>query len=353
MALDHNQTQAVQLMCAIDVYQQAIEWVWKDWLAKGKLHILAGQAGTGKTTLALSLASIISKGGQFADGSLAKKGTVLIWSGEDGINDTLAPRLSAASADLSKVFFISGYEDIYQKRSFDPATDMHALLTKLESIRDVSLLIIDPIVSAISGDSHKNGEVRRGLQPLVDLARDLNCAVLGITHLSKGGQGKEPLERVTGSLAFGAVARVVMIAAKIKNGENTKRIICKVKSNIGLDEGGFEYSLEQGQARLNILASRVVWGNAVEGSAHSLLEESVLVKDDEYAKSALENAKTFLMDLLGDGEMASSQIKEDAMNAGHSMATVKRAKNELNLTAKKSKLDKRWYWKLPSYLIRP
>lgn len=346
-ASDDFQSQPVQLICAVDVYQQGISWLWKDWLAKGKLHILAGQAGTGKTTLALSLAATISKGGQFADGLIAKKGSVLIWSGEDGINDTLAPRLSAAGSDLTKIHFIDGYDDNYQKRSFDPATDMPALMMKVESMADLSLLIIDPIVSAISGDGNKNGDVRRGLQPLVDLASCLNCAVLGITHLSKGGQGKDPLERVTGSLAFGAVARIVMIAAKIKDGENTKRIICRVKSNIGSDEGGFEYHLEQQNTSTNLVASVAIWDTKLEGSAFSLLGESTYYQGGEYAKSALESAKDFLLELLVDGELASLQIQQDAKNSGHSWATVKRAKEALNVVASKSKIDNRWYWKLP------
>lgn len=350
LASDDFQTQSVQLICAAHVYQQGISWLWKDWIAKGKLHILAGQAGTGKTTLALSLATTISSGGQFADGFTAKRGTVLIWSGEDGINDTLAPRLCAAGADLTKIHFIDSYDDYYQKRSFDPATDMAALMLRIESIKDLSLIIIDPIVSAVTGDGNKNGDVRRGLQPLVDLAFNLNCAVIGITHLSKGGQGKDPLERVTGSLAYGAVARIVMIAAKIKNGENTKRIICRVKSNIGRDDGGFEYKLEQMESSVGLLASVAIWGEALEGSAHSLLAESVYGKDDEYAKSALENAKDFLSTILADGDVASLQIQEDAKNAGHSMATVKRAKEALNVIAIKSKLDNHWYWKLPKYL---
>lgn len=351
LASDEYKSHSVQLICAADVYQEGIRWIWGEWLAKGKLHILAGQAGTGKTTLALSLAAIISKGGKFADGSNAKKGTVLIWSGEDGINDTLAPRLSAAGADLTKIHFIDGYDDNYHKRSFEPSTDINALMQKVELISDLSLVIIDPIVSAVSGDGNKNGDVRRGLQPLVDFAYNLNCAVLGITHLSKGGQGKEPLERVTGSLAFGAVARIVMFAAKIKDGENTKRIVCRVKSNIGRDDGGFEYSLEQKKTAIELLASVAIWGEPIEGSAFHLLANSEYSQNDNYSKSALDSAKEFLLDILAEGELASLQVQEDAKNAGHSWATVKRAKQSLNIIANKSKLDNRWYLKLPNYLI--
>ena len=102
-----------------------------------------------------------------------------------------------AGADLSKLHFVGDTTANYELRAFDPATDMQSLMIKAATIPDLALLIIDPIVNAVAGDSHKNGEVRRALQPVVDFGEKLNCAVLGITHFSKGGQGKEPLERVT------------------------------------------------------------------------------------------------------------------------------------------------------------
>ncbi len=98
----------------------------------------------------------------------------------------------------------------------------------------------------MTGDSHKNTEVRRAMQPLVDLADACNCAVLGITHFSKGGQGSDPAQRVVGSVAFTAVARVVLVAAKVKDeqGEDA-RILARGKSNIGPDDVGFAYHMDQ------------------------------------------------------------------------------------------------------------
>ena len=83
-------------------------------------------------------------------------------------------------------------------------------------IGGVKLLIVDPIVTTVSGDSHNNTDVRRSLQPVVDLAQRLNLAVLGISHFAKGGKGLDPAQRVVGSIAFAAVARVVLVAAKVK-----------------------------------------------------------------------------------------------------------------------------------------
>lgn len=338
----------VSLQCAADITPEAIRWLWNGWLAKGKLHIFAGMAGTGKTTIAIALASTITKGGRFPDGSLSPVGSILIWSGEDSPADTLVPRLMAAGADLSKVHFVGNTTANYELRSFDPATDMQTLLIKAASITDLALLIIDPIVNAVAGDSHKNGEVRRALQPVVDFGERLNCAVLGITHFSKGGQGKDPLERVTGSLAFGALARIVLATAKIVNGDKTKRIVCRAKSNIGIDTGGFEYDLQQKEVDAGIFSSYALWGDSVDGSALELLAEPDNRETGSDNQSALDDAKEFLTLLLADGELSQKQIKEDAIGASHSWRTVERAKRELNIRSSKSLLDKCWYWKLSS-----
>src|SRR5206468_6094748 len=121
-------------------------------------------------------------------------------------------------------------------------------------------MLVDPIVSSVAGDSHQNAEVRRGLQPLVTFAENQGCALLGITHFTKATQGREPLERVTGSLAFGAVARIVLGTAKIKEEDGGGRVLVRVKSNIGPDGGGHKYELRQvelsGDAA-GIAASRV------------------------------------------------------------------------------------------------
>ena len=96
----------VQLTCANEIKPKPIDWLWDGWLARGKLEVLSGIAGTGKTTLAISLAATVSIGGKFPDGTRSPIGSVLIWSGEDSAKDTLVPRFMAAGADLSKIHFI-------------------------------------------------------------------------------------------------------------------------------------------------------------------------------------------------------------------------------------------------------
>jgi putative DNA primase/helicase len=198
----------------------SIKWLWPGYLAEGKFHLLAGRAGTGKTTLALKLASTISAGGLWPDASSAPHGDVLIWSGEDGVEDTLLPRLLASGAKRERVHFVGNVQDEHGARPFRPANDTAVLARLLGEVPEPKLFIVDPVIGAVSGDANKSGDVRRGLQPLVDLAEKYGLAVLGITHFNKGFAGSEPLDRVTGSLAFGAVARLVMgVAGPDPNGD--------------------------------------------------------------------------------------------------------------------------------------
>ncbi len=349
--LDENYgQQEISLICASSLKPEAISWLWDGWIAKGKLHILAGTAGTGKTTIAISLASIITRGGEFPDGTKSQLGSVLIWSGEDSATDTLIPRLIAVGADLNRIHFVGDVSANYEKRSFDPAKDMHQLMIKASRIQDLAMLVIDPIVNAVAGDSHKNGEVRRALQPIVEFGEKLNCAVVGITHFSKGGQGKDPLERVTGSLAFGALARIVLATAKINVNEKTSRVLCRAKSNIGKDEGGFEYDIQQTELSEyeGVVASYVLWGEGLSGAAKDLLAEPSINDSFNGSKSALEDAESFLLQILAEGPVSNNEIREDARGAGHAWRTVERAKKKLDIRSSKSHLDGKWYWHLSS-----
>lgn len=227
---------SVDLIRADTLKPEPIRWLWPGWLARGKLHVLAGAPGTGKTTLAMELAACVSAGRALPSGWRPDRGGVLIWSGEDDPADTLAPRLIAAGADLSRIQFVGEVSEDGQRFPFDPAHDVDKLAASAATIGDVALLIVDPLVSAVAGDSHRNAEVRRGLAPLVDLAAKLDAALLGITHYSKGTAGREPLERVSGSLAFGALARVVLGTVRQEaEGEDAPRrmLLARAKSNIG------------------------------------------------------------------------------------------------------------------------
>jgi len=341
----------VTLQCTVDIPIEPVSWLWPGWLAAGKLHMLGGIAGTGKTTIALSLAAVISKGGTWPDGSPFKaRGHVLIWSGEDDAADTLVPRLSAMGADLGFIHIVSGVTDSEGHRPFDPAHDMPALVAKAREVGDVRLLIVDPVVMTVAGDSHKNGEVRRGLSPLVTFAQELRAAVLGITHFSKGTSGKEPLDRLTGSLAFGAAPRLVFAASKKKDesGEDTDvRVFVRVKSNIGPDGGAINYRLATAELPQGIVTSKVSWGEVIQGNARDILAEAEQTIDDADERTEREEAVAFLNDALRDGPVKALQILRLAKEAGHSERTIRRAKKDAGVAAVKEGMDGGWVWSVP------
>ncbi len=133
----------VELTAAVDIPVEKIQWIWPGWLPRAKLSILAGAGGCGKTTLAISLAARLSRGGDWPDGSKCEAaGNVIIWSGEDGIADTIIPRLTAADADLTRVHIIEGLRDQRgNRRQFDPAANFALLNEAAARIDGVSLLI--------------------------------------------------------------------------------------------------------------------------------------------------------------------------------------------------------------------
>lgn len=343
----------VKLTRADQVECRPIDWLWPGWMARGKLHILAGAPGTGKTTIALALAAVVTRGSRWPDGTSSSPGNVLLWSGEDSASDTLVPRLRAAGADLARVLIVGDVSESGGSRPFDPSVDMSVLEDEARKFGGIALLIADPVVSAIAGDSHKNTEVRRALQPLVNLAEQTGAAVLGITHFSKGSAGRDPLDRVTGSVAFGAVARVVMVAAKrsAEKGDGADRLLARAKSNVGPDGGGFGYTLEQASIQTHcgtMDASLVRWGDAQIGSALDLL--NIAEEGRGAIRSESRSAIAWLTDALEQGPRASRDIRDAAERDGFAWRTVQRAAHAVGVVSETRGYgqDRSATWSLPN-----
>jgi putative DNA primase/helicase len=207
-------------------------------------------------------------------------------------------------------------------------------------------LIIDPIVSAVSGDMHKANDVRRSLQAVVDFAEAHQCAVIGITHFAKGGAGKSPQERVIGSQAFGALARMVLVAAKEENG--SRRVLARAKSNIAPDDGGVAYHLDLTEIEDGIETTHAIWDGVIDGTAREILDD--MEQNINEDGSERKDAERFLLDLLKDCPLPVNQIKADAEGAGYSWGTIRRAQNSIGVEAIKEKGSMKgiWKWRLPS-----
>ncbi|WP_228385975.1 AAA family ATPase [Pseudomonas helleri] len=337
----------VKVASAASIKPVAIRWLWPGWLAKGKLHILAGAGGTGKTTLLLGLIATITTGGHWPDGSRCNEpGNALIWSSEDDPADTLIPRLTAAGADMSRVYIIQGRTNAQGDADpFDPANDIALLRATADDIGGVSLLMLDPIVSAVKGDMHKANDVRRALQGVVDFAEQNNCAVVGISHFAKGGMGSSPADRVIGSQAFSALARTVLVAAKQEGSD--ARVLARAKSNIGTDEGGVSYTIEPCDICEGIETTRVAWGPAIEGTAREILGD-VEATDDESVEDGDDPAEA-LRRILSAGPLAGRDAKKLMTDNGYTQKQIRRARERLSVVTSRSGFggDTLVTWSLP------
>ena len=228
--------------------------------------------------------------------------------------------------------FVKAVSENGAARSFDPRGTWAAFASD-EQLGNVDLVIIDPIAMVAVKDSHRNAETRRDLQPLAELCRATGASALGVHHLAKGTAGREPQERLIGSIAFSAVARVVMIATKAppRGGErNERRVLMRAKSNIGPDEGGYVYRLEQSELNgyPEIFASLALWGEAGEGTARELLAEA---EEPGEKQSPREEAVELLKSHLANGPIPANEIHAAARKEGISLATLRRAKGELRI----------------------
>lgn len=351
LASKHHSNKKVILTLASEIQPEPINWIWKNWLAKGKLTILAGAGGAGKTTISLNIASAISTGGVFPDGSQSQQGSVLIWSGEDDSSDVLVPRLIAAKASLEKIRFITGTRNPNGNQSFNPQTDIAELRHAINEINDISLLVIDPLVSCIEGNMNLANAVRVSLQPLLDLAQESGCSIIGITHFGKGGQGKDVTERVIGSQAFSAVARMVWVAAINKmSGDG---VLVRAKSNLGSTEGGYLYQVQEREIGIkDIHSTHISWMGYKNGSAQEIIDEIDPSLDSQNTSGQLRDCTTWMMDLLTNhgGSETKKEIINLGMSSGYSQSTLQRARAQLNLVVSQSGFGKEKIslWSLPS-----
>ena len=228
---------------AADVIPEKVEWVWPGRIARGKHTTIAGDPGTGKSQLLMSIVATVSRGEVWPCGEgQAPLGSAILLCAEDGTADTIVPRLIAAGADLNRIHIVAATRSRGGKDNLaiNLQTDLDLLEQKIKEIGDVRLVGIDPISSYMGAgvDSHKNAEVRRVLAPIGELAERTGVAVLTISHFSKAGTGTpKALYRFIGSIAFTAAPRAAFVVMENPD-DKSQRLFLHAKNNLAKPSAG-------------------------------------------------------------------------------------------------------------------
>jgi len=336
--LDEEGDRAV-LQCMADIQPKKLEWLWKNRIPLGKVTLLMGDPGLGKSFLTLDIASQVSTGTPFIDEptTIVEEGSVILLSAEDDPEDTIRPRLDSAEANVKNVHILKCVKRADEENPFSLDLDIPLLEQTIKQMKDVRLVIIDPISAYLGNtDSHKNADIRRVLTPLAELASRYCIAVLGITHMNKSG-GQQAIYRSLGSIAFTALARAAWLVIKDKDNE-FRRLMLPVKMNLTQSMTGLAYS---------IVDQVVEWEpDPIQLSADEALSiASGHANEDK--KSAIDEAKEWLQQELSYGPLESGKVIEEAKYCGIAKRTLERAKIALGVVAKKQGYHGGWQWKLP------
>jgi putative DNA primase/helicase len=267
---DNNAPERTAVLVRADSLKpESISWAWPNRFAFGKMAMIAGDPGLGKSTILVEIAAIHSRGGDFPcrEGRAIPCETLFL-TAEDGLRDTLVPRLMAAEADLSKVQFLTGTKsasgaDNGAAAMSDIAKDVAVLRKVFADNPNIKIVIIDPLTAYLgaSAKAKENTDVRRVLTPLVKLAEEFGVLQLANNHLNKNG-GKA-LYRVLDSIAFVALGRTIHLVAEDTDNRDLKKFICD-KSNIGSKPLGLTYIIQKvwitGEEGEQIETSRISWG---------------------------------------------------------------------------------------------
>jgi putative DNA primase/helicase len=331
----------------------AIDWLWQDRFALGKLSLVVGLPDEGKGQFLSFIAAQVTTGGDWpCNEGRAPLGNVLMFTDEDDHSDTVVPRLASAGTHLDRVELIKMVQGD-KDRMFSLLTDLELLRQKIIAMGDVKMVLIDPITAYLGAgkiDSFRTADVRAVLTPLVNLAAELQVAVIAIMHFNKKTDVTNALLRISDSLAFGAVARSVY--GVIDDAEHERKLFVRAKNNVAAKSKNktlaFRFAArEVGTDKKSgkpIWAPHIIWDSQyVDVSASEAMQAAA----DSKSPGAKDTAKKFLQKMLADGPALKTEIEEAAEANGIAERTLIRAKDDLQIEAKKDGAGGKWRWHLP------
>ncbi len=305
-----------------DIKCENVEWLWYPFVPYGKITIIQGDPGEGKTTLVLQMIAKLTKGESIINGETKESINVIYQTAEDGLSDTIKPRLVAANADCSKVLVIDDKET--------PLTMLDVRLEKAIAETGARLVVLDPIQGFLGADvdMHRANEIRPVMKHIAEIAEKYRCAIILVGHMNKNSNGKSSY-RGLGSIDFQAAARSVLIVGRVK-GEPEVRVVCHVKSSLAPEGKSIAFRLDKEEG--------FQWIGEYDVSVDDLL-----AADNRGQK--VREAKEFLKEILKSGSMTQKEISEEAENHGIKNKTLWNAKSDLKVES--VKIGNQWFWMLP------
>ncbi len=318
---------------------ETVSWLWPGRLPAGKLVVLDGDPGLGKSTITLDIAARLTTGSPMpGETGRGVQGAVVVLSAEDGPADTIRPRLEAAGAALEAVHLAEHVLDGGEKRSVTLADTRE--LGELVFDVGASLVVVDPLMAFLPADanSHRDQDVRRVLRPLAEMASKSGATVLVVRHLNKS-PGGSAIYRGGGSIGVIGAARVGLLVAADPDDPN-RRLLAGTKSNLGPMPATLAYRLISDDAHG---CAQVQW----EGTSARTADELAAGPRDQ--SGALAEAESWLSDVLAAGPQPSVDVDRLARDEGIAKATLRRAKKALGVMSEKSTgvFAGRWVVRLP------
>lgn len=332
------------LRCLADVEPREVQWLWPGRVPLGRISLLVGRPGEGKSFLTTDMTARVSTGRTWPDGSACPGGSVILVSAEDDPHDTIRPRLDAHCADVRRVHLLSTVRRRGERGRLVEAMftleDLPALDEALRRQPDCRLIVIDPIGSFIGGgtDSHRDNEVRSVLAPVAQLAERYGPAVLIVAHRRKSA-GTIADDLAIGSRAFTGIARAVWHLTRDTD-DKRRRLLLSGKNNLAPEGTGLAFDIGG-------IPPAIQW----EPGPVNLRADDALAAESEGGGDggALAEATDFLRAELAHGRKAGSDVKAAAKAAGVSARTLDRARARLGVIAAPDGYRGPWTWGLPNH----
>jgi AAA domain len=325
--------------CLCDFEPQPIEWLWPNRVAAGKVTLIDGDPSQGKSLLTLDLVARLTAGRPLPDGpAFGPPQSVVLVGTEDGLGDTVRPRLQAAGADLMRVhtFEVRDQNGAPRLPVFPQDCD---LLRETLLEKEARLVVIDPLAAVLAAAGGLSGfQVRRALGPLAALAEETRAAVIMIRHLTKGGQGRRAIYRGGGAIDIIGSARTAFLVGPHPQDDSLRVLAC-TKINVAEPPPALGFRIAANDAG----QSAVTWTGPVDVAADDLV-----LAPGRPPGEAVAEARSFLEELLRDGPLSQDEIQHQAQEAGISRRTLRRAKSELRIGSEfqQGAVGAQWLWRL-------